>query len=85
MFDQLKDMAMGILDGLGLDDILKMFPNDFISQNSSFKSFNELLEKFGFDFNKDGLDALKSNSFSSFLQSNSTFSSLQDMISKLGK
>lgn len=76
---------MGLLDGFGLDDILKMFPNEFISENSPFNSFSELLEKFGFDFNNDGLDLLKSNSFSSFLQSNTNFESLQDMISKFGK
>lgn len=85
MFDQLKDLAGGLLDGFGLDDVLKMFPSDFISKNSPFASFNELLEKFGFNFGKDGLDVLKSDTFSSFLQSNSTFSSLTDMISKLGK
>lgn len=85
MFDQLKNLAAGVLGNLNLDEVLKMFPNEFISQNSKFTSFNELLNNFGFDAAKDGIEKLTSQDFSGFLKNNSTFESLQDMISKLGK
>lgn len=83
MFDQLKNLAQSALGGFKIEDILKMFPNDFIANNSVFASFNDLLSKFGFDATNDGIAKLQSNEFSNFLKENSNFSSLQDMISKV--
>ncbi len=83
MFD-IKDMAKNAIGDLAGDlPIDKLFSSDFIKENSSFSSIQELITKFNPDFKVEDIMSLAGDTdFEGFLGKFTKFRSFADMLTK---